>query len=212
MTAPHFTERSIGQTFGSWTVIAVAKSKRDVSHVTCRCACGTIRDVEYRNLLRGRSRDCGCGRKKTLGASRRTHGEGQTRLYHLWHGMIRRCIDARAAYYQRYGGRGITVCQEWQESFASFKEWALSAGYSDDKEIDRIDNDGNYEPNNCRWVTRKENARNTGRAILLTAFGETKCIAEWGDDERCVVTRHTLLGRIKRGWSPEDAIRTPNRQ
>jgi hypothetical protein len=211
MTKPHDLFDAVGQRFGCWTILAPAKTKWGSAHVSCRCDCGTIKDVEYRNLLRARSLSCGCSRAPRIRERSYKHGGGGTRLYGIWHGMNRRCGNPRAVHYERYGGRGIAVCVEWREDFECFRAWAISAGYTDDKEIDRINNHGNYQPDNCRWASRKENARNTSRTVLLTAFGETKPISAWAEDDRSVVSSYALNSRLKRGWSPEDAIMRPSK-
>ncbi len=100
------------------------------------------------------------------------------KLYNLWITMIHRCEDAKREKYKDYGGRGITVCEEWHDASA-FMDWAFANGYEEGLQIDRIDVDGNYEPNNCRWVTPKENSRNRRNTVFLTVDGKTKCVAEW---------------------------------
>ncbi|WP_238917369.1 hypothetical protein [Clostridium sp. YIM B02555] len=101
------------------------------------------------------------------------------RIYNIWSNMKQRCTNLRNSQYKNYGGRGISVCDEWINSYSSFKEWALSNGYKDNLTIDREDNNGNYEPNNCRWVTRKVQQRNTRANVNITIDGTTKCIKEW---------------------------------
>lgn len=122
--------------------------------------------------------------------------------------MKTRCYYKRERSYKHYGARGITVCQEWKDDFASFKSWAEANGYSDGLQIDRINTDGNYEPTNCRWVSAKENSNNKTNHQFITAFGETKNLTEWTSDPRCKVSAHCLRNRIRRGWNGEYALTT----
>ena len=124
--------------------------------------------------------------------------------------MKQRCIDENHSSYPKYGGRGIQICQEWRESYESFWSWSNLNGYADGLQIDRIDNNGHYEPSNCRWVTRLVNANNKRNNVFLTAFGETKTIAEWSRDDRSVVNSKLVLSRILGlKWPVEDALLTP---
>lgn len=122
--------------------------------------------------------------------------------------MIHRCEDPKVRSYKYYGAEGIRVCKAWH-SFATFRTWALSHGYAPGLTIERVDNDGDYTPKNCTWVTQSHQRRNTSRAIFLTAWGESKHMAEWVEDPRCQVTYAVLKERIKLGWKPERAISTP---
>lgn len=154
-----------GSTFGMWTVISRASVSSDGrAWWRCRCQCGTVRDVVGKSLRSGRSKGCGCTRKDVASAaSRKTntkHGMRGTRLYTIWHSMKGRVHCPSTNDYARYGGRGISICPEWENDFGAFAEWALSHGYRDDLTLDRIDPDGNYEPRNCRWATWSEQARN----------------------------------------------------
>lgn len=129
------------------------------------------------------------------------------RLRTIWKGMIARCENARLDEYKNYGLRGIKVCHDWRSSFDSFKKWAISCGYKDNLSLDRFpDNNGNYEPGNCRWATRSQQARNTRRNISLTAFGEKKVLKDWANDSRCLVSYQTLLYRINSGWDIANAM------
>jgi hypothetical protein len=139
---------------------------------------------------------------------KRTHGMAGTRLYNTWNGMWQRCTNWNDKSYDDYGGRGIVVDRRWVE-FIPFMEWALANGYSSDLMIDRIDNNGPYSPENCRWVTNQENSFNRRDSMMLTAYGETKSAPLWARDPRCVVTHHTLRDRIRQGWPAEYAISTP---
>lgn len=124
--------------------------------------------------------------------------------------MKTRCYNPSSNKYHAYGGRGIKVCDEWKNSFANFKKWALSNGYANNLTLDRINNNGNYEPSNCRWVTNKQNTNNTRRNRILTYNGENHTMSEWC--EILGVKLQTLSARIYRGWSVEDAITKPIRK
>lgn len=122
--------------------------------------------------------------------------------------MKRRCLIPHSQYYYLYGGRGITICNEWMNSFKAFESWALSNGYKNELTLDRIDPNGNYCPENCRWIANAEQQRNRRDNVRITAFGETKCQGEWERDIRCKVSYQQLNRRIKKGWSPEVAMST----
>ena len=142
-----------GRRFGKLTVIREMPVHPGRQKVTweCRCDCGETAECTTTNLLSGKSMSCGCVRTK--------HNGKGTRLYRILTGMKDRCHNKRSAYYRRYGGRGIIVCDEWKNDFAKFRAWAKANGYQENLTIDRIDNDGNYEPSNCQWLTLEENAR-----------------------------------------------------
>ena len=131
----------------------------------------------------------------------------RTRLYKAWTNMRNRCNWEKDREYQHYGGRGITVCDEWQNSFEPFMKWALSHGYNDTLTIDRINVDGNYEPDNCRWITRKEQNNNMTSNVRLTYKGVTHNLTEWS--QITGIKYQTLQGRIRRGWKVEDVLFRP---
>jgi hypothetical protein len=134
----------------------------------------------------------------------------RTRLYRIWRAMHFRCYQRSHEAWERYGGRGITVCDQWH-GYGPFREWALSGGYAADLTIDRIDNDRGYEPSNCRWITLQDQQRNRRDNIKVSAFGETKTAMEWSRDPRCQVGYIGLLTRLRRGEAPEAAITQPSR-
>lgn len=134
------------------------------------------------------------------------HGMSHSRLYHIWNTMKQRCSNPKAISFPRYGNRGISVCEDWDKSFESFRDWAMANGYSDHLTIDRIDNDGNYEPSNCRWVTNKEQQNHTSYTRLFSYDGETLSIMQWA--EKTGIHPNMLYKRINRGWNIEKAIKT----
>jgi hypothetical protein len=145
------------------------------------------------------------------------HGDNvtgkRTKLYQTWSGIRARCRDPKHISYPNYGARGIAVCDEWQD-YGAFKEWALANGYAEGMWIDRIDSDGPYEPDNCRWITPKENIRraHAGRRFRrYVIFGEAKTMGEWVEDPRCACSYYTLRNRIQRGWPLEEALTTPTK-
>ncbi len=141
--------------------------------------------------------------------SRHLHGLSNTRLCNIWNGIKRRCYNTNYYRYNEYGGRGIIICDEWKNDFISFYNWSILNGYHDDLSLDRIDVNGNYAPSNCRWVDTHTQNYNKNNTILLTAFGETKNLCEWANDDRCVIEQKTLYTRIKNKWEHERALITP---
>jgi hypothetical protein len=123
--------------------------------------------------------------------------------------MMDRCYNTLIPAYQSYGGRGIRVCEEWKSDRKEFYEWAFASGFSPGLTIERKDVDGDYCPENCCWIPFHEQMRNMRQSRWMTAFGETKLIADWARDPRCVVSRRRLYKRIEDGWSVEEAITTP---
>lgn len=146
-----------GQRYGS--LVAIRRAENDAcgkAQWLCKCDCGNVVVVPSRKLL-NKHPSCGCLYNGKPMIYRRSHSN---KLYNQWSGMIYRCTHQNASHYERYGERGIAVCDEWGSNFEAFVEWSLANGYSADLEIDRINNNGDYSPENCRWVPHKENSRN----------------------------------------------------
>lgn len=183
-----------GKRFNKLLVIGRAEnSKNGTARWICKCDCGNITTVACTKLTSGSTKSCGCWRK-------RRNGEACTRLYGIWRNMHRRCENPKHDHYDRYGARGIRVCPEW-EDFESFKAWATASGYKDDLSIDRIDVNGNYEPNNCRWATQKEQMNNIATNKTLTYNGKTFTVSQFADFLH--VPRYTIRNQIRLGWSAE---------
>lgn len=168
----------------------------------CKCECGTVKAFNARALLRNLPQSCGCFDPRL----RHGHAGQQSPEYMTWVDMKRRCSDASRPNYRRYGGRGVTVCERWLDSFESFLS-DMGLRPSGKHSIDRIDNNGNYEPGNCRWATCGEQSRNMASNNNLTLDGETLCVTDWA--AKAPVTRQAVTQRIRRGWQPKEAITVP---
>ena len=164
----------------------------------CRCECGNFTNVRGSHLTRGSVKSCGCLRKVT-GTDNRNykHGMHNSRIYRIWALIKKRCYNKKDEHYPNYGGRGITVCDEWLHDFQAFYDWSMANGYADDLTIDRKDNDGNYEPGNCRWTTSKEQANNRRSTVHITVNGITKNTTDWA--KTIGVGRSTIRRHIKKG-------------
>lgn len=191
------------QRFERLTVIELSgQDKHGHALWLCKCDCGNEKIIMSSNLIRGLTKSCGCLQDE----SRTKHNMLNTRIYKIWEEMKCRCFNKNYKRYHDWGGRGIKVCDEWKNSFQAFYDWSMKHGYKDNLSIDRIDNDGNYEPSNCRWATCKEQNRNKRNNRLITYKGETHCLSEWV--EILNLSKSAIEGRLKRGWSVEKTFTT----
>jgi len=200
-----------GRTFERLTVVAKEKAKygtRAFWH--CRCDCGEEIIVSSQSLRTGATKSCGCLNAEKTTARNMKHGLAYSeKLYAVWKAMRQRCFNKRCKDYPKYGGRGITVCNEWDD-YARFRSWAIANGYQEGLSIDRKEVNGNYEPSNCRWVSSFIQANNTRRNINITIDGISKTASEWEREKG--FCEGTISKRIKRyGISPEDAVLKPKR-
>ena len=199
-----------GQRFGSLTVLYRDPSETRYGKWICLCDCGNQSSVYSSNLRRGTTVSCGCKKSGRIATINKTHGMSRTRLHTEWTNMRRRCYNHKIKDWPDYGGRGIEVCPEWRDSFEAFRDWALANGYQDDLTLDRKDNDGSYSPENCRWITMKEQQNNRRNNRLITFNGRTQTMSQWADENG--IKRETVWLRLKKGWPIERALTEPVRK
>lgn len=177
----------------------------------CLCACGTISDVLMAHMIRGKTKSCGCHRSAVTTKMKTTHNKSKTTLYKRWKSIRLRCYQVNNLSYSDYGGRGIKMCDEWKNDYMSFHEWAVNSGFDDSLQIDRIDNNGNYEPSNCRWVTSKQNCNNR-RSNIIVKINEIEMTLK-AACEKLNMKYKAVHARIHNcGWSLERALYTPIKQ
>lgn len=200
-----------GQRFGMLVVLYFSHmSQSGQSMWMCRCDCGIEKPMQIGNAKFRGSSSCGCRRTEMLsnGMMRRTHGQHDTTEYHVYCSMRQRCTNKLNAAYSDYGGRGITICERWLESFENFFEdmGKRPSGTS----LDRIDNNLGYSPDNCRWASKDQQANNTRANRMIEFCGETMTMAQWAS--RRNVPIQTLFNRLLLGWTVERALTTPSRK
>lgn len=190
-----------GQKFGK--LLAIKESGRKGKHIAwlCRCDCGTKKSVLATNLTYGNSKSCGCGQREAAGNMNKSHGFSNTRLYSIYKGIKQRCYNPKNPAYKYYGERGIKMCDEWYNSFISFREWALACGYKDEPSfgkytLDRISPEGNYEPYNCRWATIAKQQNNKLNSVFIVIGNNKKTVAEWATQNK--TNKQTLYSKIYR--------------
>lgn len=193
----------IGKRFGRLLVINSAPSLPKKRRWLCKCDCGNEYTVITAKLNNGHVRSCGCMRSETARARMQTHKMSGSITHKRWKSMLSRCFTVNSKSYPRYGGRGITVCAQWKDSFEIFLR-DMGECPDDGLTLERKETDGNYEPSNCKWATRKEQNRNTSRNRLLEYHGEKRCVSEWA--EILGLSVNTIYKRIYAGKSDEEAL------
>lgn len=199
-----------GQRFGRLIVLKRVNRNDGKTWWECRCECGNIKSVLGHQLREGKCKSCGCYSADKAREKFTTHGLSNSRLYSIHNAMNARCFNKNNKEYHNYGGRGVSVCEEWRgrKGFLSFYKWAISNGYKEELSIDRVDNNKNYSPDNCRWVTPKEQAINRRTNVFISYNGETKTLKEWSDS--LGIPYKTLHMRIKKyQWDIERAFIQP---
>lgn len=199
----------LGIRFGRLVAIIPTRERGKKLAWLCRCDCGNLTIANASNLRSGNTTSCGCFHMEQLVSQHTTHGRSRQIIYRNWATMIQRCKNPKMQNYERYGGRGISVCDEWQQSFELFYAYVSTLSHFGEagRTLDRIDNEGYYEPGNVRWATVTEQNRNTRNSRLITYKGETMHIADWA--EKLGIGCGTLKSRFHYGWSTEQAFETP---
>src|SRR5215831_3457274 len=196
-----------GQTLGRWTVLGYSHTKSRIAYYRCRCSCGQERIVNAGSLRSGRSASCGCLHREVVSMKAHKHGHAgneQHPLYTVWAQMLSRCSCPTANGYERYGGRGIKVCERWRTSFEDFLA-DMGPRPTPRHTLDRFpDNDGDYEPGNVRWATPAEQNRNKRSNRLLTHDGVMRCLTDWATTTG--LSAGTITMRLQLGWTVADAL------
>lgn len=202
----------IGKRFGKVVVIkkVIKNDKKYKYYWLCKCDCGNEKEIRNDCLKENKIISCGCYTKKirakNIIKATFKHGMSETKLYRIWADMKKRCLNKKVDRYKNYGGRGITICNEWL-GFESFKDWALSNGYKEGLSIERINVNGNYEPSNCTWINFKEQSRNRTTNIFVIYNNKKICLAELSEITR--IDSKVLYMRYNRGDREERLWRTP---
>lgn len=196
-----------GVLFGRLSVIKESEERTSSGEVMwiCKCECGNEKSVASRSLTKGLTKSCGCLQREVVSKSSSSHGKCGTRLHEIWRNMKRRCYNENATGYDTYGGKGVSICNEWLEDFENFYKWSMKNGYSDNLTIDRINVDGDYEQSNCRWATMKvqQNNKTTNKIIIIN--GISKTLKEWSDETG--IKSVTIQRRLALGWKEEDLLK-----
>ena len=216
MCAKRLEEKDyIGLKYGRLTIISFKERIGSKIYCDCICDCGNSKVALLDDMKRGVTSSCGCLYRETVRIVNIKHGKSHTRLYRIWDGIKNRCYRPSCGSYKNYGGRGITMCEEWKNDFMAFCEWAMKSGYDEyakrgDCTIERRDRDGNYEPSNCKWISAKEQGANKRNNVVVEYNGEAHILTEWA--RILGIKAATLRMRYRRGYRGEQLLSTENLQ
>lgn len=189
-----------GKRFGRLTVLRITDNhvtsggRKQIQYL-CKCDCGKEVTVKAEHLRNGNTKSCGCFNADASRERSRTHGLSDTRLHRIWQGMKQRCYYKNGISYKNYGGRGISICDEWKEDFNTFYDWAINNGYADNLSIDRKDVDKGYSPDNCRWATNIEQASNKRNNHIVVSRGESRTITSWSN--KLSISKYLICKELK---------------
>ena len=211
---PKFIDIS-GQKYGRLTALyRLHNYHKNGTYWLCVCDCGNLSEVNIKDLRKGNTKSCGCLRgnhcsKIHLSRGKPSkhgykHKNDNPRIYRIYRNMLSRCYYHKCDRYKNYGGRGIKMCDEWYNDFQNFNIWAMNNGYNDTLTIDRIDVNKNYSPDNCRWVTLKQQCRNTTKNVYLTYNGKRQIMKDWATELN--IPYHRIVLRHSRGWSDKECL------
>lgn len=203
---PKRIEVKVGKEYGRLSIIKEVEQKKNRRRFLCQCDCGNIKTIDLSKLRTGNTKSCGCLQSESRSISSRTHGLCHHPLYSVWASMKARCYNKNLPTYHCYGGRQIAICEEWLE-FVPFYEWAMGHGYRKGLTIERVENSGNYEPDNCTWIPPEQQARNKRTNKIITYNGKSMLLIDWGKETGLGIV--VLCKRFLRGWSVEKALNTP---
>lgn len=208
MSLPKNVIDMTGQHYGRYTVLEYIGQNKDHKAVwKCRCECGTIKNVSGKDLRSGNTKSCGCyNRDKAMqnpALWKPKHGLSKHPLHQVWSDIKTRCYNKKDRSYKWYGARGIKLCDVWMD-FKAFYEWSIKNGYENGLTLDRINPNGNYSPDNCRWVGMKIQQNNRRNNKMLNINGVSKTMSEWADEYD--VNYRLVKSRIRAGWTPEKAL------
>lgn len=198
-----------GQRFGRLVALNIVRRENGKTYWLFQCDCGNKVIIPQSYVSTGDTKSCGCYRKEVAKGNNNStkHNKTQTRLYSIWSGIKQRCYNKNKIAYEYYGARGIGVCDEWKSDFMAFYVWALKNGYKDDLTIDRIDVNGNYKPNNCRWATIKEQNNNMRNNHWINYKGQKLTMSQFA--EKYGIPYQIMKNRIRYNWSIDRIISTP---
>ena len=199
----------VGQKFGKLTVIKkdeIKTIKGKYTYWVCECECGSVKSIYQGSLRNGKTTSCGCYGKEQRLKAKTKHGLSHTRIKRIYDNMLSRCYNPKTPKFKNHGGRGIKVCDEWlgENGFINFVNWAMSNGYDEELTLDRIDNDGDYSPDNCRWADEETQHKNRRITLYIEYNGEKKTVQEWSKE--LGISENTIYYRYYHGYTPEEIL------